>query len=142
MKCSAFILLLIVSSFSCSKKEKRTDLLSQNEMEEIVWDLMRADQYASGFLLKDSAHNKKDESVKLYEEIFYIHKITREQFKRSFDYYTSRPDLFRPIIDSLSKRKISTQPFPVHPISRDSLVKRGFKDSLRRPAFRKRIQSN
>ncbi len=138
MRILAFILL--VSFFSCSEKEKRKDILSQNQMEEVMWDLMRADQYVSGFLLKDSTHNKKNESVKLYEEIFFIHKITRDQFKTSFDYYTSRPDLFRPIIDSLSKRKVTTHLFPTHPINRDSLAKHGFKDSLRRPTFHKPVQ--
>ena len=85
---------------------------------------MRADQYVAAFLLKDSTYHKKDESIRLYEEIFHIHKITREKFKASFDYYSSRPDLFRPIIDSLAQRKIEPpHPRSTRPVRKDSLIK-------------------
>src|SRR3954470_1362192 len=100
MKMSPGILFLFISFFSCSEKESEQDILPENEMREVMWDMMRADQYVSGFLT-DSTYNKKNESIKLYEQIFHIHKITQEKFKASFNYYSSRPDLFRPIIDSL-----------------------------------------
>lgn len=126
------ILLLGVLCFSCSKKGGGSGILSENKMREVMWDMIRADQYVAGFLLKDSTRNKKDESIKLYENIFRIHKITRETFKKSLDYYSSQPDLFRPIIDSLAQRKIETfKPKPQHPISKDSLLS---------PLLRKRFQ--
>lgn len=124
MKIFPGILLLLISFVSCSEKEQRKDVLPENEMREIVWDMMRADQYVAAFLLKDSTYNKKDESTRLYEQIFRIHKITREQFRTSFNYYSSRPDLFRPIIDSLAKRKVTPGQFhPAHPARKDSLVR-------------------
>jgi len=124
MKFLAGILLLFILFLSCSEKEQKKDILPEKEMREVMWDMMRADQYVAAFLLKDSTRNKKAESIKLYEEIFHIHKITREQFKTSFDYYSSQPDLFRPIIDFLAKRKITTAPIrPTHPVRKDSLVK-------------------
>jgi len=118
------ITLLFTLFFSCSEKEQKKNILPQNEMRDVMWDMMRADQYVAGYLPKDSVHNKKDRSIGLYEEILHIHKITREQFKTSFDYYSSRPDLFRPIIDSLAKRKIeSSHVRPTHPVRKDSLLK-------------------
>jgi hypothetical protein len=129
MKFLPGILLMLISFFSCSEKEQKKDILPENEMREVMWDMMRADQYVAAFLLKDSTRTKKDESIRLYEEIFHIHKITREEFKASFDYYSSRPDLFRPIIDSLTKRKI--EPLHVHP------TRPARKDSLGRPFLRK-----
>lgn len=118
------ILVLLVSFFSCSEKEQKKDILPENEMRDIMWDMMRADQYVGAFLPKDSTHNKKDQSIALYEEIFHIHRVTREQFKSSFDYYSSRPDLFRPIIDSLAKRRIESPHLrPGHPVNKDSLSK-------------------
>jgi hypothetical protein len=115
--------LLITPFFSCSDREQKKDVLPENEMREVMWDMMRADQYVGSFL-KDSTHNKKDQSIALYEEIFHIHKITREQFKTSYDYYSSRPDLFRPILDSLAKRRIESPHLrPGHPGRKDSLTK-------------------
>jgi hypothetical protein len=117
--------LLPVLLISCAKKEQRADILSQNTMRDVMWDMIRADQYVSDLLLKDSTKKKKDESIKVYEEIFHLHKITRDKFKKSLDYYSSRPDLFRPIIDSLARRRNDITP-PVNHSIRDSLVKQRF----------------
>jgi hypothetical protein len=87
-----------------------------------MWDLVRADQYVADYLAKDSTRNKKEESRILYEQVFRIHKITGNQFKESLAYYTSQPDLFRPIIDSLAKRKKESMlpPTVIHPFAGDS----------------------
>ncbi len=124
MKFFSGILLFITLIFSCTKNNGRQDVLPENKMTAVMWDLIRADQYVSDFLLKDSARIKKAESIKLYEEIFHIHKITQQQFKKSLEYYSSRPDLFRPIIDSLVKRKNDSSPFlPAHPVKKDSIIR-------------------
>jgi hypothetical protein len=132
MKIFLFILLLSSLFFSCSKKMRKPDVLPEKKMREVMCDMMRADQYVADFLSKDSTRNKKDESVKLYDEIFYIHKITRGQFKSSLDYYSSQPDLFRAIIDSLAKRKAELTPpaTDTHKIP----------DTMQKPFFRKRPQ--
>lgn len=124
MKIFVGILLLLTSFISCSRKDQKKNILPEKEMREVMWDLMRADQYVAAFLPHDSAHNKRDQSIKLYEEIFQIHKITREQFKTSFDYYSSRPDLFQPIVDSLAQKKFeSPHARPPRAVRKDSLTK-------------------
>jgi Domain of unknown function (DUF4296) len=131
MKFSFKLLFLLILFFSCSHKPQKASILPEKKMKEVMWDMIRADQYVSGFLLKDSTKKKKEESVKLYEEIFHIHGITKEQFKKSLDYYSSQPDLFRPIIDSLGKRKNSfsspsgypVPPQPVDKLNKDSAAK-------------------
>jgi len=127
------IVLLMVLAFSCVNGEKKADILSESKMKELMWDMIRADQYVSDHLARDSTRNKKVESVKLYEEIFHLHKVTRDQFKRSLAYYTSQPDLFRPIIDSLAKRKseFMLPPTTIHLPS---------PDSSRKPTLPKRFQ--
>ena len=122
----AFFLLLILL-FSCARKENK-NVLPENKLREVMWDLIRADQYVADYLMRDSTRNKKDESMKLYEEIFHLHKISRDQFKRSLAYYSSQPDLLRPIIDSLAKRKSEFMfpPTSVHPFPADSSNKPTF----------------
>ncbi len=124
-----FFLFLI---FSCSHKTREKSILSENKMKEVMWDMIRADQYVSGYLVRDSTKSKKDESVKLYEEIFHIHGITKEQFKKSLDYYSAQPDRLKPILDSLGKRQNafsspSGYPTPVEPAHKlvtDSMTKK------------------
>ena len=117
--------LLAVLLISCAKKKQSAEVLSQNRMRDVMWDMIRADQYVSDLLAKDSTKKKKDESIRLYEEIFHVHKITRDKFKKSLDYYSSRPDLFRPIIDSLARRRTDITPPNNHSL-RDSLIKQRF----------------
>jgi hypothetical protein len=74
-------------------------------MEKILWDMIQADQYSALYLLKDSARiNVKTETQKLYQEVFRLHDISREGFRKSFQYYQTHPDLTRSVFDSLLAR--------------------------------------
>jgi len=91
-----------------------------------MWDMIRADQYATDYLLRDSTKKRKEESVKLYDEIFRIHKITADEFKKSLAYYSARPDLLGPIIDSLATRKNEPPPTSIQRPGIDSAIKKKF----------------
>jgi hypothetical protein len=102
------IVLIITFSFilSCSRKSKLPEgVLPQKTMINVMWDLLRADQYISTFLIPDPGRSKKDSSVKLYEEIFSIYKISPEQFRKSLNYYRSDPILLQPIIEGMSTKQ-------------------------------------
>ena len=74
-------------------------------MENVIWDMVMADEYIQNFVLKDST--KKDvkaERFKLYEQVFKIHNITREQFQKSYQYYSTHPGESKKMFDSLSAR--------------------------------------
>jgi len=89
-------------TFGCIQDKRiPKDVLPQNEMRKVMWDLMRADAYVSTFIMKDSTKNQKTESAILYEKIFDIHSTTQEVFKKSLAFYQERPDLFKAISDSL-----------------------------------------
>ena len=99
---SFLFIILIILTFGCIQDKKiPKDILPQNEMRKIMWDLMRADAYVADFIMKDSTRDKKTESAILYEKIFDIHATSRETFKKSLAFYESRPDLFKAISDSL-----------------------------------------
>lgn len=123
MKFLSGIALSTIIVFSCGTRDKKESILPENKMRAVMWDMIRADQYVSDFLLRDSTKNKKEESEKLYEQIFYLHKITRDEFKKSLDYYSARPNLFQPIIDSLALHRNEFLPPSNHPIMTDSALK-------------------
>ena len=111
MRFSLFIILIILT-FGCIQDKKiPKDVLPQNEMRKIMWDLMRADAYVADFIMKDSTKNQKEESLILYEKIFAIHSTTRETFKKSIAFYESRPDLFKAISDSLRTDERNAQQY-------------------------------
>jgi hypothetical protein len=106
-------IILIISIFGCIRDNKvPKDVIPQNQMRKIMWDLMRADAYVNDFVMKDSTRDKKVESAKLYEKIFDIHSTNRETFKKSITFYQSRPDLFKAISDSLRIDEKKSQQYP------------------------------
>jgi len=106
-------IILIISNFACIRDNKvPKDVIPQNQMRKIMWDLMRADAYVSDFVMKDSTRDKKTESAKLYEKIFDIHATSQEAFKKSLVFYQNRPDLFKVISDSLRADEKKSQQYP------------------------------
>ncbi|MER3497191.1 MAG: hypothetical protein C4308_00415 [Chitinophagaceae bacterium] len=104
---SAVVSLIFLLVISCGK-EKNQQVLPPQKMKDVLWDLVRADFYVSDFIMHDSLKNKKHESQELYNEVFRIHHITKEQVKSSIIYYQSHPEEFKPILDSLAVK--STEP--------------------------------
>ena len=110
-----FFLFIILTTltFGCIRDKKiPNDVLKQNEMRKIMWDLIRADAYVTNFIMKDSTKNQKEESVALYEKIFDIHSTTKEAFQKSLTFYQGRPDLFKAISDSLRSDERKAQEYP------------------------------
>lgn len=99
-------LLAMLLVVSCSDKDKvPSGIIPRDKMETVLWDMIQADQYSALYLLKDSARiNVKTETQKLYEEVFRLHQISREDFRKSFQYYQEHPDLTRSVFDSLLAR--------------------------------------
>lgn len=90
----------------CTNKNKiPSDVLPREEMEKVLWDMIQADRFSTQFLLKDSAtKNVKLETFKMYEKVFQLHKISRDEFVRSYKYYLQRPDITKVMFDSLALR--------------------------------------
>jgi len=99
-------LICIVLMVGCSEKDNvPSGVLGKEEMGSIIWDMMQADQYAANYIIKDSAKvNVKMETLKLYEEVFRLHKVTRDEFRKSFQFYQDHPDITRTMFDSLIAR--------------------------------------
>ena len=97
--------LLLITLFSCKNDSKiPKDVLGEKKMRAVMWDMMRADEWVAYEQSKDSAINRKKRSTELYENIFQINGITAAQFKKNFHYYQRRPDLLKPLLDSLQRK--------------------------------------
>ena len=65
--------------------------------------MIQADQFSKQFIVKDSSKkNISVETMKLYDEVFQIHHITKDEFQKSYQFYISRPDILKNVFDSLS----------------------------------------
>jgi hypothetical protein len=101
-------------AISCTNKKKiPKDILQQQKMQAVLWDMISAGEFLSTFVLnKDSLVNKDSTSLKIYGQVFQVHRITKEQFEKSYSYYRDHPELIKEIVDSLNKKQgISNQPW-------------------------------
>jgi hypothetical protein len=79
-----------------------SDIMPKEKMEKVLWDMILADRYSNIILIKDSTKNIKEETFKMYDQVFTLHKVTRKEFVKSFKYYLSRPDIAQRMMDSLA----------------------------------------
>ena len=70
-------------------------------MQELLWDYLRADVYTTDYIATDSTKNAAAESIALQKYVFKKHKVTKEQFYTSYQYYLKHPALMVNILDSM-----------------------------------------
>jgi hypothetical protein len=88
--------------FSCSNKQVVPDgILKPAVMQKVMWDVLRADAFTFDFIKRDSTKRPEAENVKLQQQVFAIHKVSKEDFYKSYNYYKEHPDLMQPILDSM-----------------------------------------
>ena len=105
--------LIIFFSFiflgGCKNKNKIPHgIIPENKMEMMIWDLIRADEFITSLEINPDSINKKTESIKLYEQIFRIYHSSREEFQKSWSFYTTHPALLKVMMDSLSVKQRDT----------------------------------
>lgn len=127
-------ILAVILFIGCINKNKIPEtVLPQDQMRNVMWDLMRTDQFVDNFIKKDSTLVLKTERAKLYEQVFQLHVTSREVFKQSLDFYQSRPDLLKVITDSLrnNERKAMQNQYSSQGPGLDSLKKRGRSNAIK-----------
>ena len=103
MKFISLLLLLIFGS--CNTNKIPDDILQPEKMQEVLWDMIRADEFLISYVIKDTSVNRTTESIKLYEKVFDVHDISKSVFEKSFKFYQLHPENLKPIMDSLNARK-------------------------------------
>ncbi|HAO47022.1 MAG TPA: hypothetical protein DCQ97_08860 [Chitinophagaceae bacterium] len=99
---NSIFLLVLAFLFSCGNKDtKPAGILKPDKMKAVLWDVIRADVYTTEFIKRDSAKNDVEENLKLQQEIFAIHHVSKEEFYTSFDYYKKNSGQMKAIIDSM-----------------------------------------
>ena len=102
MMLQRLILLSTLFLLSCRNKSSvPSGILKPAEMQIVLGDILRADAFTNDFIKKDTSKKPEVEDVKLQQQIFAIHKTSKEEFYKSFEYYKVHPQLMQPMLDSL-----------------------------------------
>jgi hypothetical protein len=105
------VILCLVILFSCRSKTAVPDgIIPVKEMTNVLWDVMMADELVMQQYPVDTVNKRFDTSIVLYQQIAQAHNTTQQQFKKSLQFYQSRPELLQIILDSLQQR--TTVPLP------------------------------
>lgn len=105
-----FSIMILCFSVGCnSPKEKTADIISPEKMKLVLWDYLRANEYAFEIVKKDTTQNDTTLNLHLQNLIFKQYKISRETFYKSYSYYTNNSNLLVPILDSLIAKHENTR---------------------------------
>ena len=98
------ILIAGLALIGACKSKLPSNVLKPDKMQAVLWDVIKADVFTAEFIKKDSTKNAAAENVKLQQQIFALHKISKADFYRSYDYYRSNTEIFKKIMDSIVVR--------------------------------------
>ena len=97
---------LLILLYSCKgKNDLPQGVLQPPKMQEVFWDFVRADVYISDYTKHDSTKNPAIENLRLQNSIFKLHHVTKEEFYKSYTYYSNHKDLMTTLIDSIVAKK-------------------------------------
>lgn len=100
MKFNFFILLCIFLG-ACFNSKVPYGIIEPKDMENILWDQMKADAFTKEFISKNTLLNLEKENYIIQQKIFNKYKIDKKDFYKSYQYYLANDDLFKIILDSL-----------------------------------------
>lgn len=91
----------LLAAMGCRSGASNEGLLAPDSMKVVMWDMMKADELYLRISAKDTTAARRKENIRLYEQVFAVHRITKKQFDRSYHFYAAHPDQFKLLLDSL-----------------------------------------
>jgi len=95
---------------ACDDSAVTRGALPPERMQEVFYDMMRADELANQLMVTDTTYLSASRRDSLYAAVFSVHGISREQFAKSLDFYEKRPDLMKVMLDSISNKREPARP--------------------------------
>ena len=90
---------------SCSSAGVPNGILGSEKMQAVFWDYIRADVYANEYVRQDTTKRVNEESARLQQQVFDLHKVSRKQFYDSYEYYLHHQGKMKPILDTMLVRQ-------------------------------------
>lgn len=101
---------------SCSSNEIPKDVLPPEKMGAVWYDIVLADELTDFGSITDSTYRKFSKRAGLYDTILQLHKINKEQYKKSERFYQGRPDLVKEIFEDIRKKIDTSVKKTINPV--------------------------
>lgn len=103
-----YLLFLCFFVAACSGTSVPDDVLPPEKMELVLYDVIRADEMVDFLKTTDSAWQPFSRRTALYDTVFQLHGVKKDEFRRSLSFYQQRPDLLKEIIVDIQKKVTDT----------------------------------
>jgi hypothetical protein len=102
---TGWLIILIIAGCTDNTKIPK-GIIEKPRMEKILWDMMQADRFVASYIMTKDADSatKKTQAAEIYEQVFRLNKISRDDFLKSYKFYLGRPDITKVMFDSISAR--------------------------------------
>ncbi|WP_262915329.1 DUF4296 domain-containing protein [Niabella ginsengisoli] len=101
-----FYILAIIVVFAACRSNSGKDILPKEKMEKVLWDVAQSSEFLNGFVYyKYPEQNRVALNNAMLDKVFKIHKITKEQFDNTLEYYRKNPEKFKVIVDSITTKQ-------------------------------------
>lgn len=97
-----FLFFIPVSLIFLSACNKKMPLLELPKMQSVMWDVIQLEAYAQLITAPDTIKMTAKKNALLQQKIFSLHGISKEQYYKSYEYYSVHPEMMRIILDSIT----------------------------------------
>jgi len=105
MKNISYLIGVLLVLASCGSKNKvPAEIMQPAKMQKILWDVVRSQALAAEEARKDSTINEIAQTKVLVQKAFKIHDVTSDEYRKSYKWYTSHPNIMKVLLDSLSNQ--------------------------------------
>ena len=107
MKFSIVVVGFLLFLYSCKNDSNiPSNMIKPNIMADILVDIAIAEGFSESYLFKDTLSKKDSVLKKEISKVLQTHNIKQQQFSRSYQFYASRPNLYKVVMDSTNARII------------------------------------
>jgi hypothetical protein len=102
MKRQIIFCLLVFFGLSCSDADQLPKgVLGAKKMGDVMTDIALAESYIENYYEK-KANGPRDSAIgREVDKVLAMHEVSQETFRQSYQFYKSRPDIFRVILDTV-----------------------------------------
>lgn len=102
----SLLIFLFTCMFLACRKGTPSGILPKEKMEKVLWDVAQGSEFLNGYVFfRYPELNRVAVNNAMLDRIFNIHKITKQQFNKSLEYYRENPKALTVVIDSVVARQ-------------------------------------
>jgi hypothetical protein len=99
------ISVLLLMFFACNNRGKLpSDIIGQEKMGVILFELAMAEGYLESYPFRDTTVNRDSMVIVEMDKVLAIHHVSQKEFRDSYKFYKSRPEIFKVMTDTVYYR--------------------------------------